>query len=45
VIKSKQPEIKREAGARSLDHRKDFGFYSKSNGKLLQEFKKVIDMM
>lgn len=38
-------KFEKEAGAGSLGHVKEFGLYSKSNGKLLQDFKKVTDMM
>lgn len=46
-VKGKKPEmkLKREAGAGLLGHIKEFGFYSKSNGKLLQDFKEVTNMM
>lgn len=46
VRKGELSEMKFEkvAGAGSLGHVKEFGLYSKSNGKLLQDFK-VTDMM
>ena len=47
VRKGELSEMKfeKEAEAGSLGHVKEFGLYSKSNAKLLQDFKKVTDMM
>lgn len=46
VRKGRPLEMKqeKEAGAGSLGHVKEFGLYSKSNGKLLQDFTQLTDM-
>lgn len=45
--KGKTPEMnfEKKAGPMSPVHVKDFGLYSKSNGKLLEDFKKMTSMM